>query len=46
VRAGFQLGQLILGKHYMKAQRVRALIRREMAGALQRVDALVAPTAV
>lgn len=44
VRAGFLTGQLILGKHYMKAQRARALIRREMAAALQRVDALVTPT--
>lgn len=43
VRAGFQLGQLILGKHYMKAQRVRTLIRQEMAAALQRVDVLLAP---
>jgi aspartyl-tRNA(Asn)/glutamyl-tRNA(Gln) amidotransferase subunit A len=33
-----------LGKHYMKAQRVRSLIRQEMAAALRRVDALVTPT--
>jgi aspartyl-tRNA(Asn)/glutamyl-tRNA(Gln) amidotransferase subunit A len=45
VRAGFLTGQLILGKHYMKAQRVRSLIRQEMASVLQRVDALVTPTA-
>ncbi len=44
VRAGFLVGQLILGKHYMKAQRLRSLIRQEMAAALRRVDALVSPT--
>jgi aspartyl-tRNA(Asn)/glutamyl-tRNA(Gln) amidotransferase subunit A len=44
VRAGFLVGQLIPGKHYMKAQRVRSLIRQEMAAALRRVDALIAPT--
>jgi aspartyl-tRNA(Asn)/glutamyl-tRNA(Gln) amidotransferase subunit A len=44
VRAGFLAGQLVLGKHYMKAQRVRGLIRQEMAAALKRVDALVTPT--
>jgi aspartyl-tRNA(Asn)/glutamyl-tRNA(Gln) amidotransferase subunit A len=44
VRAGFLVGQLVLGKHYMKAQRIRSLIRQEMAAALRRVDALVAPT--
>jgi aspartyl-tRNA(Asn)/glutamyl-tRNA(Gln) amidotransferase subunit A len=44
VRAGFLAGQLVLGKHYMKAQRVRSLIRQEMAAALRRVDALVTPT--
>lgn len=44
VRAGFLTGQLILGKHYIKAQRLRSLIRQEMAAALQRVDALITPT--
>lgn len=44
VRAGFLAGQLILGKHYIKAQRVRNMIRQEMATVLQRVDALVTPT--
>jgi aspartyl-tRNA(Asn)/glutamyl-tRNA(Gln) amidotransferase subunit A len=44
VRAGFLAGQLILGKHYMKAQRLRSLIRQEIAAALRRVDALVTPT--
>ena len=44
VRADFLVGQLILGKHYMKAQRLRGLIRQEMAAALRRVDALVTPT--
>lgn len=44
VRAGFLIGQLIPGKYYMKAQRVRSLIRQEMAAALRRVDALVTPT--
>jgi aspartyl-tRNA(Asn)/glutamyl-tRNA(Gln) amidotransferase subunit A len=44
VRAGFLVGQLILGKHYMKAQRLRSLIRQEMAAALRRVDALITPT--
>ena len=45
VRTGLLVGQLVLGKHYMKAQRVRSLIRQEMAAALRRVDALVTPTA-
>jgi aspartyl-tRNA(Asn)/glutamyl-tRNA(Gln) amidotransferase subunit A len=45
VRTGFLVGQLVLGKHYMKAQRVRSLIRQEMAAVLRRVDALVTPTA-
>jgi aspartyl-tRNA(Asn)/glutamyl-tRNA(Gln) amidotransferase subunit A len=44
VRSGFLAGQLILGKHYMKAQRVRGLIRQEMQAVLKRVDALVTPT--
>jgi aspartyl-tRNA(Asn)/glutamyl-tRNA(Gln) amidotransferase subunit A len=44
VRAGLLTGQLISGKHYVKAQRVRSLIRQEMAAALRRVDALVTPT--
>jgi aspartyl-tRNA(Asn)/glutamyl-tRNA(Gln) amidotransferase subunit A len=44
VRTGFLVGQLILGKHYMKAQRLRSLVRQEMAAALRRVDALVTPT--
>jgi aspartyl-tRNA(Asn)/glutamyl-tRNA(Gln) amidotransferase subunit A len=44
VRAGFLAGQLILGRHYVRAQRVRGLIRQEMGAALKRVDALVAPT--
>jgi len=44
VRAGFLLGQFILGKHYMKAQRVRHLIRQETTAALRRVEALVSPT--
>jgi aspartyl-tRNA(Asn)/glutamyl-tRNA(Gln) amidotransferase subunit A len=44
VRAGFLAGQLLLGKHYLRAQRVRSLIRQEMAAALRRVDALVTPT--
>jgi aspartyl-tRNA(Asn)/glutamyl-tRNA(Gln) amidotransferase subunit A len=44
VRAGFLVGQLVLGKHYMKAQRLRSLIRQEMAAVLRRVDALVTPT--
>jgi aspartyl-tRNA(Asn)/glutamyl-tRNA(Gln) amidotransferase subunit A len=43
VRAASLLGQFVLGKHYVKAQRVRSLIRREMAEALQRADVLVAP---
>jgi aspartyl-tRNA(Asn)/glutamyl-tRNA(Gln) amidotransferase subunit A len=44
VRAGFLVGQFILGKHYIKAQRLRSLIRQEMAAVLRRVDALVTPT--
>jgi aspartyl-tRNA(Asn)/glutamyl-tRNA(Gln) amidotransferase subunit A len=44
VRTGVLVGQLILGKHYMKAQRLRSLIRQEMATALRQVDALVTPT--
>ncbi|HEX2277608.1 MAG TPA: amidase [Candidatus Tectomicrobia bacterium] len=44
VRAGFLVGQFILGKHYIKAQRLRSLIRQEMGAVLRRVDALVTPT--
>jgi aspartyl-tRNA(Asn)/glutamyl-tRNA(Gln) amidotransferase subunit A len=44
VRAGFLTGQLILGKHYLRAQRLRSLIRHEMAEALRRIDVLVTPT--
>jgi Asp-tRNA(Asn)/Glu-tRNA(Gln) amidotransferase A subunit family amidase len=44
VRASLLTGQLILGKHYLKAQRLRSLIRQEMAAALRRVDALLTPT--
>src|SRR5215510_6832879 len=44
VRAGFLVGQLVLGKHYLRAQRLRSLIRQEMAAALRRVDALLTPT--
>jgi len=44
VRAGFVTGQLIPGKYYLKAQRLRSLIRQEMAATLRRVDALVTPT--
>jgi aspartyl-tRNA(Asn)/glutamyl-tRNA(Gln) amidotransferase subunit A len=44
VRAGLLAGQLILGKHYLKAQRLRSLIRHEMAEALRRIDVLVTPT--
>ena len=44
VLASLLTGQLIPGKHYLKAQRVRSLIRQEMAAALRRVDALVTPT--
>lgn len=44
VRAGLLTGQLIPGTHYLKAQRLRSLIRQEMAAALRRVDALVTPT--
>jgi aspartyl-tRNA(Asn)/glutamyl-tRNA(Gln) amidotransferase subunit A len=44
VRAGFLTGQLVLGKHYLKAQRARSLIRQEMATVLQRIDALITPT--
>jgi aspartyl-tRNA(Asn)/glutamyl-tRNA(Gln) amidotransferase subunit A len=44
VRDSLLTGQLILGKHYLKAQRLRSLIRQEMAAALRRVDALLTPT--
>src|SRR5919109_1193596 len=44
VRAGLLAGQLVLGKHYLKAQRLRSLVRQEMAAALRRVDVLVTPT--
>jgi aspartyl-tRNA(Asn)/glutamyl-tRNA(Gln) amidotransferase subunit A len=44
VRAALLTGQLLLAKHYLKAQRLRSLIRQEMAAALRRVDALVTPT--
>jgi aspartyl-tRNA(Asn)/glutamyl-tRNA(Gln) amidotransferase subunit A len=44
VRARFLLGGLLSAGDYLQAQRVRRLIKREMAQALQEVDVLVTPT--
>ncbi|MBM3943413.1 MAG: Asp-tRNA(Asn)/Glu-tRNA(Gln) amidotransferase subunit GatA [SAR202 cluster bacterium] len=44
VRVRFLLGGLISSSDYLQAQRVRRLIKREMAQALQEVDVLVTPT--
>jgi aspartyl-tRNA(Asn)/glutamyl-tRNA(Gln) amidotransferase subunit A len=44
VRIASLVGQFVLGKHYIKAQRVRSLLRHEMAVALSGADALITPT--
>jgi Asp-tRNA(Asn)/Glu-tRNA(Gln) amidotransferase A subunit family amidase len=44
VRDSLLTGRFILGTHYLKAQRLRSLMRQEMAAALRRVDALLTPT--
>ncbi len=44
VRARFLLGGMLSTADYLQAQRVRRLIKREMAQALQEADVLVTPT--
>lgn len=44
VRDRFLLGGLLSGSDYVQAQRVRGLIKREMAAALREVDVLATPT--
>ena len=44
VRSRFLLGGLLSMSDYVQAQRVRLLIKQEMARALQEVDVLVTPT--
>ncbi len=44
VRSRFLLGGLLTNSDYIQAQRVRRLIKREMADVLREVDVLVTPT--
>jgi aspartyl-tRNA(Asn)/glutamyl-tRNA(Gln) amidotransferase subunit A len=44
VRARFRIGALFSGADYVQAQRVRNVLKRECAQALQRVDVLASPT--
>ena len=44
VRASLEVAQFIPASHYVKAQRVRSLLRHEFLEALRRVDVIVAPT--
>ncbi|GIX49649.1 MAG: glutamyl-tRNA(Gln) amidotransferase subunit A [Candidatus Tectimicrobiota bacterium] len=44
VRLRLALGSTVLGAHYLKAQRFRALLCQEVGEALRRVDALATPT--
>lgn len=44
VRLFVELGQLYLAKDYIKAQKVRNLIRKDFAKALGEVDVLITPT--
>lgn len=45
VRAYLELGELLPSRYYLKAQRVRGLIKTAIETALNRVDVLVTPTA-
>lgn len=44
VRARFRMGGLMSSADYVQAQRVRNVLKRDFAAALQRVDVLVSPT--
>jgi aspartyl-tRNA(Asn)/glutamyl-tRNA(Gln) amidotransferase subunit A len=44
VRARFRVGALFTGADYVQAQRLRNVLKRECAQALQRVDVLASPT--
>lgn len=44
VRALLETGELLLGTHYVQAQRYRALLREEFLEAFKRVDVFVCPT--
>jgi aspartyl-tRNA(Asn)/glutamyl-tRNA(Gln) amidotransferase subunit A len=44
VRASLEVAQFILATHYVKAQRVRSILRQELIEVLRRVDVIVAPT--
>jgi aspartyl-tRNA(Asn)/glutamyl-tRNA(Gln) amidotransferase subunit A len=44
VRARFRMGGLFTSADYVQAQRVRNVLKRECAAALQQVDVLVSPT--
>lgn len=44
VRARLLLGTYVLGPQYLKAQRVRALLYRQILDVLRRVDVLITPT--
>jgi aspartyl-tRNA(Asn)/glutamyl-tRNA(Gln) amidotransferase subunit A len=44
VRARFRMGGLIGGGDYVQAQRVRNVLKREFAEALQKVDVIATPT--
>jgi aspartyl-tRNA(Asn)/glutamyl-tRNA(Gln) amidotransferase subunit A len=44
VRARFRMGALFTGADYVQAQRVRNVLKRELAQVLQRVDVIASPT--
>lgn len=44
VRALLETGELLLGTHYVQAQRYRALLRQEFLEAYKRVDVFICPT--
>ncbi len=44
VRERLRLGAFVSGAHYVRGQQLRALVRREIDGALTRRDLLLAPT--
>jgi aspartyl-tRNA(Asn)/glutamyl-tRNA(Gln) amidotransferase subunit A len=44
VRARFRTGGLLSSADYVQAQRVRNVLKREFAAALQKVDVIVSPT--
>lgn len=44
IRARLEVSRLVLASHYLRAQRVRSLIRHDFLQALSRVEVLVMPT--